>query len=175
MIAIAGSPRKGMYSDRIAERFASLSGAELIYARSLKAGPCRACGYCKGEGRGCCVQKDDMTAVLDKIRSSDGIALISPVYWWQTTAQIKIVIDRLYALKAEDLKGKKLAVIMNGEAEESDAEYRILSEQFSQMADYLGMKFFFLGMGTPEGNEELFGNALRKAEEFADTVRQGIY
>ena len=175
MVVIAGSPRKGRCSDRIAAHFAELTGSSLIHARDLDVVPCRACGYCKGKGDGECIQKDDMGKVIDSIMNENGIVLVSPVYWWQTTAQIKIVIDRLYALKTEDLKGKKLAVIMNGEAEESDAEYRILSEQFSQMADYLGMKFFFLGVGTPEGNEELFGNALRKAEEFADTVRQGIY
>ena len=128
-VIIAGSPRKGMYSDRIAERFAGLTDAEIIYARNLRIGPCRACGYCKGAGNGTCVQKDDMPSVLESIRTSDGIALISPVYWWQTTAQIKLVIDRLYALRDGELKGKKLAVIMNGEAEDSDAEYRILSEQ----------------------------------------------
>ena len=172
MIAIAGSPRKGMYSDRIAERFASLSGAELIYARSLKAGPCRACGYCKGKGDGRCVQKDDMPSVLERIRSSDGLVLISPVYWWQTTAQIKLVIDRLYALRDGELKGKKLAVIMNGEAEDSDAEYRILSEQFSEMAGYLGMKYSFLGCGTPEGDEAAFAAALGEVDGFATIVQE---
>ncbi len=170
MIAIAGSPRKGMYSDRIAERISALTGAELIYARSLNAGPCRACGYCKGKGDGRCVQNDDMPSVLERIRSSDGLVLISPVYWWQTTAQIKVVIDRLYALKAEDLRGKKLVVIMNGEADDSDAEYTILSRQFAEMAEYLGMEYSFLGVGTPEGNEEVFQKVLQKVDVFADAI-----
>ena len=172
MIAVAGSPRKGMHSDRIAERFSSLTGAELIYARSLDAGPCRACGYCKGKGNGSCVQKDDMAAVLDRIRASDGIAIVSPVYWWQTTAQIKIFIDRLYALSADDLRGKKLVVIMNGEASDDDAEYRILSEQFAQMAEYLGMKLFFLGVGTPEGDEDSSMKALEKVEALAAAIAE---
>ena len=172
MIVIAGSPRKGMYSDRIAERFAGLTDSEIIYARNLRIGPCRACGYCKGAGNGTCVQKDDMPSVLESIRTSDGIALISPVYWWQTTAQIKLVIDRLYALRDGELKGKKLAVIMNGEAEDSDAEYRILSEQFSEMAGYLGMKYSFLGCGTPEGDEAAFAAALGEVDGFATIVQE---
>ena len=70
MIVIAGSPRKGMYSDRIAERFAGLTDSEIIYARNLRIGPCRACGYCKGAGNGTCVQKDDMAEILKKIEDA---------------------------------------------------------------------------------------------------------
>ena len=39
-IIIAGSPRKGMYSDRMAEAYASITGGEIIYARSVNVHPC---------------------------------------------------------------------------------------------------------------------------------------
>ena len=162
MIAIAGSPRKGMYSDRIAERFASLSGAELIYARSLKAGPCRACGYCKGEGRGCCVQKDDMADALERIRKADEIALFSPIYWWQVTSQMKLVIDRLYAMDHKEWEGKKLTVVLNGAAEDDDREFALLRDLFKEMADYLKLDFTFLGVGTTD--DAAFEKAIEKVK-----------
>ena len=80
---------------------------------------------------------------------------------------IKPLIDRLYALSEEDYKGKKLTVIMNGESEPSDKEYEILEAQFKEMADYIGMDYEFLGVGTPEGSEESFQKSLEQVRELA--------
>ena len=95
-IVIAGSPRKGMYSDRFAQAWCDETGAELIYARSVNVGPCHGCGWCKGKGNGKCVQKDDMPEILEKIRKADRLTIFSPIYWWQVTAQTKLILDRLY-------------------------------------------------------------------------------
>ncbi len=163
-IIIAGSPRKGMYSDRLAEAYAEATGGELIHARSLTAGPCRGCNWCKDKGNGSCVQKDDMVQVLEKARKADGIAFFSPIYWWQVTAQEKIVIDRLYPMTAEDWKGKKLTVVVNGAAEDDDREFALLKAQFQEMADYIGAELRFLGVGTTD--DEAFSKAMNKLNDF---------
>lgn len=167
---IAGSPRKGRYSDRIAEKVRETAGGDIIYARDLAIKPCIACGYCKGKGDGRCFQDDDMQDVLGRIRQSDTLILISPVYWWQMTGTIKLAVDRLYAIKGSEWKGKKLAVIMNGEADPDDREYELLRDQFKEMADYLGTEYKFLGVGTPEGDEEAFNSVLNAVKEFALTL-----
>ena len=39
-----------------------------------------------------------MPELLEKAKKADKITIFSPVYWWQLTAQMKIVIDRLYTM-----------------------------------------------------------------------------
>lgn len=162
-VIIAGSPRKGMYSDRLAEAYSSRKeNSEIIYARSLKAGPCKACEYCHGKGNGICVQKDDMADALERIRKADEIALFSPIYWWQVTAQMKLVIDRLYAMDHKEWEGKKLTVILNGAAEDDDREFALLKDLFKEMADYLKLDFTFLGVGTTD--DAVFEKAMEKVK-----------
>ena len=108
---------------------------------------------------------------LDKVRQAGTIVLVSPIYWWQVTGTMKLVIDRLYALNGSDWEGKKLAVIMNGEAEANDREYALLRDQFREMADYVNMEYSFLGVGTPEGDEESFMKVLGKVRDFALNLR----
>ena len=161
-IVIAGSPRKGMYSDRLAEEYAAKTGAEIIYARKVSVNPCHGCGWCKGKGAGRCVQKDDMPEILEKARSAEEIAIFSPIYWWQMTAQTKLIIDRLYPLSPEEWKGKKLTVVMNGAAEDDDKEFKLLNEQFKEMADYIHADLKFLGVGTTD--DAAFEKALEKVK-----------
>ena len=162
-VVIAGSPRKGMYSDRLAEAYSSRKeNSEIIYARSLKAGPCKACEYCHGKGNGICVQKDDMADALERIRKADEIALFSPIYWWQVTSQMKLVIDRLYAMDHKEWEGKKLTVVLNGAAEDDDREFALLRDLFKEMADYLKLDFTFLGVGTTD--DAAFEKAMKKVK-----------
>lgn len=162
-VVIAGSPRKGMYSDRLAEAYSSRKeNSEIIYARSLKAGPCKACEYCHEKGNGICVQKDDMADALERIRKADEIALFSPIYWWQVTSQMKLVIDRLYAMDHKEWEGKKLTVVLNGAAEDDDREFALLRDLFKEMADYLKLDFTFLGVGTTD--DAAFKKAMEKVK-----------
>lgn len=164
-LVLAGSPRKGKNSDRLAELYAEKRAAELVYIRDNKIGYCIACNHCKKIKKGVCFNNDDMTSLYAKVREADEIAIFSPVYWWQVTAQTKVFIDRLYALDHDEWKGKKLTVVVNGEAEESDKEYVILKDAFQEMADYLGISLAFRGVGTEEDNADDFEKAKKAVLE----------
>ncbi len=58
--------------------------------------PCEACGSCAGKG--VCKIKDDMPELADKMLDANGIIFGTPVYFWDVTAQAKMVIDRTFAL-----------------------------------------------------------------------------
>lgn len=149
-LIIAASPREGMYSDRIADIVKEKTEGIIVHLRKLKIGFCHACDYCKTMKEGECIQTDDMTALYYAIRSADRVVLLSPVYWWQVTAQMKTFMDRLYALRAEDWKNKKFIVILNGAAENDDKEFVILKEAFDEMFSYLGVPYSYLGVGTED-------------------------
>ena len=138
--------------------------AEKLCLRGKNIAPCLACEACLRNG-GTCVQKDDMPQILEKARKADRIALFSPIYWWQMTAQEKLIVDRLYPLSEADWNGKVLTVVMNGAAEDDDREFSLLHDQFREMADYIKAELRFLGVGTSD--DEAFGKALAKVRNLA--------
>lgn len=88
---------------------------ELIDLRKLKISPCLADDYCKAH-QGKCAVDDDMQQIYEKILEADALLLGSPIYFFDVTAQLKAVIDRLYAFFGEEsvkdtLTGKKLSII----------------------------------------------------------------
>lgn len=149
-LIVTGSPRRNMFSDRIAEEIRKKTNGTVIHLRDRRISPCRACEYCHTKGSGECAIKDDMTPLYTLFREADSIVLVSPVYWWQVTAQMKTFIDRLYAVGHDEWKGKKAVVIVNGGAEDDDVEFRILQDAFSEMFSYLSVDFRYLGVGTTD-------------------------
>ncbi|NCB27280.1 MAG: flavodoxin family protein, partial [Bacteroidia bacterium] len=77
----------------------------------------------------------------ESFRKSEAICFATPVYWWGVSSQVKVFIDRLYQLRMEDFKGKKLYVIASGEDTLDGVQYRLIREQFEQICEYTGMEF----------------------------------
>ena len=49
-----------------------------------------------------CVQKDDMMQIYPAVKECDVIVLATPLYYWNMSGQIRIAIDRLFALEEGD-------------------------------------------------------------------------
>jgi len=115
-VILSGSPRRGATTDRLAGAF--IGGAESVgnevtcfRVADMKIGGCLGCGHCLAEP-GVCVQKDDMQAVLDALQKADVLVLASPVYYFGVTAQLKLAIDRTYALYKEGMPVKRAALLL---------------------------------------------------------------
>ena len=61
---------------------------------------------------GKCIQKDDMSGVLEKMERSQLWVLGTPVYWWGPTAQFKAFIDRWYGAKHTKFEGRHVILTM---------------------------------------------------------------
>lgn len=98
---ILGSPRKNGNSETMAQAVASglLSQddntVEYIRLNKLKISPCQACGGCNTSGN--CIIKDDMSELYLKTDEADRLFLVSPIYFYALTAQIKAFMDRCQA------------------------------------------------------------------------------
>jgi multimeric flavodoxin WrbA len=68
---------------------------EKVVLAEKKINYCTGCYSCGGNGE--CVQKDDMSHILDSMMAADVIVLASPVYFYTMCAQMKTVIDRTVA------------------------------------------------------------------------------
>ncbi len=105
ILIINGSPRKeGVDSkvvEMITERLTSKGQTvETLAVCDLKISGCRACMSCKKTGK--CAIDDDMSAVYEKIRASDMLVLMTPIYFGGETGQLKCLIDRLFALTVNE-------------------------------------------------------------------------
>ncbi|MDR2726190.1 MAG: flavodoxin family protein, partial [Candidatus Adiutrix sp.] len=101
-VIILSSPRKGSNSGvlgrAVAEGLAGAgSQAETIDIAGLDIKPCLACGNCQRNG-GRCSQVDGMHTVYPKLREASVLVLATPVYMFSLSGQLKIFLDRCYAL-----------------------------------------------------------------------------
>lgn len=115
-----GSPRKkGNTSVLIEECIRGIkdSGkeAEVFFLNNMTIKPCQFCDWCIKNNALSCVQKDDMNEFYPKLLDSDVIIIASPIFWFTISAQMKLFIDRLYALHGKEgfaLQNKKVASIL---------------------------------------------------------------
>lgn len=110
---ITGSPRKKGNSMAMAEAFvkeAEKCGhtTQCFDAVALNVRGCHACMTCYQTARVCSFNKD-FDVVASSILESDAVVFVTPVYWYSIPAQIKGIIDCLFALVVggKDIAGKK--------------------------------------------------------------------
>ena len=103
--------------------------------------PCRNCDACKRNG-GNCIQSDDTMKIIEKITDADLIVFGSPVYWWGISAQLKDVVDKFYCRDDESVPTlrtkKKIGIVACGAETTDDPEYKLISDQFHCIANFLG-------------------------------------
>ncbi len=120
IIALMSSPRKNGNSTILGQQIAA--GAKAAGARVTtvnlhrqKIKPCTACDKCHSADNKFCVIKDDMQRLYEKIVAADALIYASPIYWFTVSAQLKLFMDRCYALGGPSgyaLGGKKMAVAL---------------------------------------------------------------
>ena len=97
IIAFLGSPRENGNTELLlkeAIRAIEDSGfkTHVFNLNSMNISPCQNCGGC--DDTGICVFEDDMAQIHAAIREADRIILASPIYFFNVSAQAKIMIDR---------------------------------------------------------------------------------
>ncbi len=112
-----GSPRKEGNTEQLAD--ALIEGArdngyafEKIRLSQMKLAPCLACDQCWSTGKPC-IQNDGMNELLDKMIQAEVFVFATPIYYYNCSAQIKILFDRIYptSQKPELIKGKKTVLL----------------------------------------------------------------
>lgn len=84
---------------------------ELVTLAGKNISPCDACYSCRQTGK--CHIKDDMPNIYTKLSEADGIIFGTPVYYWNVTAQAKLLIDRTLVFSMNrELKDKAAGVVI---------------------------------------------------------------
>ena len=154
ILVLSGSPKRDGNTAILIEGFtegARSKEAEVtvIHAASLKYKfpGCTSCRSCQGSREYCCVIEDDARTVLGKMAQADVIVMATPLYFFAASAQLKIIMDRMFSLYkwnntagtfTSPLKGKTLVLIASAY---EDVGLDVLEKPFVLTAEYTGMKY----------------------------------
>ena len=138
IVVLNGSPRKGGNTEIMTQAFtkgAEKKGHEVVIlpVGTMKIRGCMACEYCFSHN-GECAQKDDMTQVYAELKDADMVVFASPIYWFDITAQLKAVIDRLYVGATAGFHFHKTALLLDAGA---DHVFDAAIEQYRATAAYV--------------------------------------
>jgi multimeric flavodoxin WrbA len=116
VLGIVGSPRKNGNTEILMREVLSAAqhaGCEtdLFLMSEKQVAPCDACGACFKVGA--CVVMDDMQELYAMMERAQAIIFGSPVYFGSVSAQMKAIMDRMFALlQRRSLKDKVAGAIV---------------------------------------------------------------
>jgi multimeric flavodoxin WrbA len=107
IVILSTSPRKNSNSNALAEEFAkgakeAGNEVEIISVIGKKIEFCRGCFACQKTGQ--CVIKDDVNEIEQKVLEADVIVWATPIYYYEMSGQMKVLIDRLNPMFTKDYK-----------------------------------------------------------------------
>ena len=175
ILVIESSPHRNGSSNLLASAF--IKGAEekghqvtVFDAARSSIHPCLGCGKCGMDGE--CVQKDDMEELERLILSSQMMVLVTPLYYFGFSSQLKLTIDRWYSFTTR-LSARRMKTALIVAAWDSNDwtmtdikhHYRTLCSymNFQNMGEILGTGCGSVSMTRASGFES-------KAYEFGKSI-----
>ncbi len=111
VLGLQGSPRKRGNTEYLLSSFmdaAETLGAKTktIHVSKKNIQPCLGCGYCEKNGF-CIIKNDDMKSqIYPLIREADVVVAATPIYFYNTSTQLKGLIDRCQSFWSRKYKFK---------------------------------------------------------------------
>lgn len=154
ILVLNGSPSRSGNTASLVKWFAEgarSKGAavEIVNTAFLKykSTGCTSCRSCQRSEAYECAINDEAKPVLVRMGEADVIVMATPLYFFSASAQLKLIIDRMFSLYKWDnkadiftspLQGKALVLIASAY---EDVGLDALAKPFKLIADYTGMKF----------------------------------
>ena len=156
IVVLESSPHKNGASNTLADYF--IKGAEesgntvrVMDVAHMDIKPCMGCFAGKKEGY-CIAHKDDMYQIEQALAKTDMIVYVTPVYFYDMSAQLKLVVDRLHCIYGK-LSGKK-SLLLATAWRQDDEVMTYLRNLYIGMAEYLRYEnlgaIMAKGCGSPE-------------------------
>ena len=97
VLIISTSPNKGGSSAKIAKEFArgvtdAGNNVEVVTLRDKEINFCKGCLACQKTQK--CVIRDDANEIVEKMKFSDVIVWVTPVYYYNMSGKMKTMIKR---------------------------------------------------------------------------------
>ena len=157
VLILSGSPIKNGNTSQLVKWFcqgAKSKGAQIEVVNTAflkyKANGCTSCRQCQKIVKYECVINDEAKPVLAKMAFVDVIVMATPLYFYGASAQLKLVMDRMFSLYKWDNKANTMTTPLKGKtfvllaSAYEDIGLDTLEKSFAITADYSGMKFVSL-------------------------------
>ncbi len=143
IVVLSGSPHRHGTTSRLADAFikgARSAGHEVTRFDTafMEVHPCCACDTCQS-GDKPCVYPDDMGRIAAALAESEGVVLVTPIYYYGICAQLKVVIDRFYAIEPVIRRNQKTA-FLTAMSDDQPATVSAANASYRAAVAWLGWK-----------------------------------
>lgn len=127
VIVISTSLRAGSNSDMLADKFiegalAAGNEVEKITLSGKSIGFCKGCLACQKLGK--CVIDDDANAIMQKVLEAEVVCWATPIYYYEMSGQMKVLIDRMNAMYSLDYKFRDVYMLSTAAEDEPEVPKR---------------------------------------------------
>lgn len=142
VLVLTGSPHRNGTTALLADEFcegAMETGHEVIRfdTAKLKINPCLGCNHCRKNGGKCVHEYDDMIEIILHLLTADAVVLVSPLYYFGMTSQLKRVIDRFYSVNALLRENQKKLYLIAAGADADDLAMDAIKAHYKSLCNYL--------------------------------------
>lgn len=136
VLLINGSPRKeGNTNTSLQEIAKQLQkngiDSEIVWIGNKPVRTCIGCGQCRQSGKNRCVFNDDIcNTIIEKMETSDGIIIGSPVHWGQPSGQTLCIQQRMLFSGGKYFQNKPCAAVCVCRRGGSTAAFQTLQMPF---------------------------------------------
>lgn len=140
VLVIKGGPRVKGTTNTIVEEFikGAKSAAHEVKVFDNGRGaikPCLGCKACWMNGT--CIQKDPMNDLIQDILSTDYLVLVSPMYYFGLSAQLKAVIDRFYSHTSKITNRHLKVIYIVAAMSDDDRDWAAIEKHLDTLTDYM--------------------------------------
>lgn len=130
VLIIGTSPRIHGNSNILAQAFAdgareAGNDVEFIPLAGKKIGFCVGCWGCTKTHR--CVFHDDADMIVQKMKDADVVVFATPIYYYEMSGQMKVLLDRTNALYTADYKFRDIYLLTAAEATSPDTPQQAIN------------------------------------------------
>ena len=127
IVIISTSLRANSNSDALANQFiegarAAGHNVEKISVAGKRIAFCRGCLACQKLGR--CVQYDDVNLIMQRVLNADVVVWATPIYYYEMSGQMKVLIDRMNAMYSLDYKFREVYMLSTAAEDEPEVPRR---------------------------------------------------
>lgn len=127
VIVISTSLRTNSNSDKLADKFmegALEAGHEVekisLIGKDIRF--CRGCLACQKLGK--CVINDDVDSIMQKVLHADVVVWATPIYYYEMSGQMKVLIDRMNAMYTMDYQFRDVYMLTVAAEDEPEVPSR---------------------------------------------------